>query len=120
MNGLELSRAQAALALNDIEAAERHFLSNLRFTNAFVALAGCVAAVAEYRAGGAGLPALVVAALGMLGIWRVGAASRTALKTITSARRLLAQPASIVQLDGTDLVIAVDSQTLWISRARAH
>ena len=118
MNGLELSRAQAALALNDIESAERHFISNLRYTNLFVAFVGFVAAAAEYSAGGNGAAAVVAAALGMVGIWRVGASSRTALKTIISARRLLAQPASIAQLIGSDLVIAVDTQTLWISRAR--
>lgn len=118
MNGLELSHQQAALALNDIEAAERHFLSNLRITNVFVAFVGFVAAAAEYSAGGNGAAAVVAAALGMVGIWRVGATSRTALKTIATARSLLALPASIAQLIGTDLVIAVDTQTLWISRAR--
>ena len=114
MYGLELPHAQAALALNDIESAERHFISNLRYTNLFVAFVGFIAAAAEYGAGagGNGAAAVVAAALGMVGIWLVGASSRKALKTIASARRWLAQPARIAQLVGTDLVIAVDTQTL--------
>jgi uncharacterized membrane protein YjjP (DUF1212 family) len=117
MNGLELSRAQAALALNDIESAERHFISNLRYTNLFVAFVGFVAAAAEYGAGGNGAAAVIAAALGMVGIWRVGSSTRKALKKIASARILLAQPGSTAEIF-YDLIIAVDTQTLCISRAR--